>query len=153
MLTFSLNKVIQICVPWVHRRPRFLTFLSVILSPLTIMKEKLYEFWQKTIDDVMMTPQICYIEHFLNSVFFREDIFITDGYSLGPWIFSNTEIPDPDFFMDTQDESFVYSNSDLITVDFIVNIPAAIASEVQRIAAIVNKYKLPGKYFIIQIYH
>jgi hypothetical protein len=153
MLTFDLNKVIQICTPWAKRKPRFLTWAGIFISHLVVIKNALYVYWQKTIDEVMMTPQIAYLEHFLNRLFSRTDIFITDGYELGPWIFSNTETPDPEFYMDTDDQSFVYSNQDTVTVDFIVNIPYAIIGDVQLIAAIVNKYKLPGKYFIIQIFH
>ena len=49
-------------------------------------------------------------------------------------------------------DSFVYSQSDQTSVDFIVNIPHDLTDFVQDIAATVEKFKLFGKYFIIQIF-
>jgi hypothetical protein len=125
--------------------------VKVFLSYLVKVKEDLYLYWDKTIDDASMTPQIIYLERYLNFVFEQTTIFINEGYTLGPWIFLDTETPSPDFFMD-EDDSFIFSFDDAILVDFTVNIPAVIEGQTSRIAAIVHKYKLPSKSFIIQIF-
>jgi hypothetical protein len=149
---FSINKIGHILVPHRHRQPRFIAWVKVFLAYLASVKEALYLRWDETVLDASMTPQIIYLEHILNIIFERTDIFIDEGSALGPWIFRNTETPDPEFCMD-QADSFVFNNQEAVWVDFTVNIPAAVESQTSRIAAIVHKYKLPGKLFIIQIFH
>jgi hypothetical protein len=123
----------------------------VFLAYLVKIKEDLYQYWDVSIDDAAMTPQIIYLERYLNFIFGQTTIFIDEGYTLGPWIFLDTEEPDPEFFMD-QDDSFVFNLNDAVLVDFTVNIPAVIDNQSARVAALVHKYKLPGKSFIIQIF-
>ncbi len=138
-------------IPYRHRQVRFVAWVKVFLSYLTMLKDTLYSWWDETLLDASMTPQVMYLERILNLMFQVTSIFIDEGYTLGPWIFLDTETPDPEFFMD-QDDSYVYNLSDAIIVNFVVNIPSSLSSDTSRIAAIVHKYKLPGKSFIIQIF-
>jgi hypothetical protein len=124
-------------------------WVKVFLSYLVMIKESLYAWWDVTIDDASMTPQIIYLERYLNFRFESTEIYIDEGYTLGPWVF-NSYPGDPTFFMDTPDDSWVYSGSDASEVDFVVHIPETLASSIPHIASIVHKYKLPGKNFIIQ---
>lgn len=146
---FSIDRVAHSLIPFRHRQLRFIAWVKVIVSYLVYIKEQLYGFWDETILDVSMTPQVLYLEKRLNLEFDRTDIYIDEGFTLGPWIFTNEEIPSPEFFMD-QDDSFVYTLSDAVEVDFVVNIPAVLEANSPLIAALTHKYKLPGKDFIIQ---
>lgn len=150
-LQFSINVIGHVHLPFRYRTLWSVGWVKVYLSYLVKIKEDLYKWWDETIDDASMTPQIIYLERYLNFIFERTDIFIDEGYTLGPWIFLDTETPDPEFYMD-QDDSFVFNLGDAVLVDFTVNIPAVIENNTSRIAAIVHKYKLPGKSFIIQIF-
>ncbi|MEI6683420.1 MAG: hypothetical protein WCO44_12360 [Bacteroidota bacterium] len=148
---FSINVIGHMLIPYRHRQVRFVAWVKVFLSYLTMLKDTLYSWWDETLLDASMTPQVMYLERILNLMFQVTSIFIDEGYTLGPWIFLDTETPDPEFFMD-QDDSYVYNLSDAIIVNFVVNIPSSLSSDTSRIAAIVHKYKLPGKSFIIQIF-
>jgi hypothetical protein len=122
------------------------------MSYLQMILEGFWQMRDDTIKEAKMTPQIAYLEHLLNDRYGRTDIFISDGFELGPWIFSTEEEADPEFYMDQEDDSYIYSTDDQVTVSFVVNIPEVLSEEVQSIAAMVQKYKLAGKYFIIQIF-
>ena len=138
-------------LPWIRRKVRFIAWTKVFVSYLARILEQLWQFWEATAKECKMTPQIMYLEHLLNDRYGRTDIFISDGFELGPWIYTHGEVPNPEFFMD-QANSFLWSDMDGVTVDFVVNIPVAIESEVQVIAAMVQKYKLPGNVFVIQVF-
>ena len=146
---FSINVIGNILIPHRHRKPRFIAWVKVFLAYLVMIKEDLYQYWDETLLDASMTPQTIYLERILNLLFERTDIFIDEGYTLGPWIFRDTETADPEFYMDL-DDSFIFNNEDAIWVDFTVNIPTILGSVTSHIAALVHKYKLPGKSFIIQ---
>lgn len=120
-LQFSINKIGHILIPHRHRTQRFIAWTKVFLSYLVLIKENLYLYWDETILDTSMTPQIIYLERMLNFRFESTQIFINEGYTLGPWIFRNTETPDTEFFMG--DDAWVYSSQDAVMVDFTVNIP------------------------------
>lgn len=152
MWQFNLNRVIRFHVPVALRKAKFLAWLNVSMSYLWMILEDLRQFRDDSIKEAKMTPQIAYLEHILNDRYGTGiEIFISDGSELGPWIFFIDEAADPEFYMD-QDDSWVFSTDDQVTVSFVVNIPEALDDVVQQIAAMVTKYKLAGKYFIIQIY-
>jgi hypothetical protein len=115
--------------------------------------DDLRQFREETLRDAKMTPQIIYLEHMLNSRYGTGTaIFISDGFLLGPWIFADGDTPNPEFYMDDPLDSFVFADTDMVTVSFVVNIPRGLNGVTQQIAAMVQKYKLAGKYFIIQLY-
>jgi len=151
MIRFSLYKVIQILLPHNRRRPVFIAWVKVFISYLSAILEQLRQLWSQSLKEAKMTPQVCYLEKLLNSRYGRTDIKIVEGYQLGPWVFS-TDPPsaDIDFFMVDPDD-FVYSGEDSVTVDFVVQVPRAISDFCAVIAAYVQKYKLAGKLFIIQL--
>lgn len=136
-------------IPFRHRQLRFVAWVKVFVSYLVYIKVMLYLYWDQTQLDASITSQIIYIEKILNLACERTDIYIDEGYYLGPWIVTAEETPDPEFYMD-QADSYVFTRHDAVDVDFIVNIPAGISSAIPVIAALTHKYKLPGKYFIIQ---
>lgn len=151
MIRFSLYRMIQILLPFSRRKPRVIAWVKVFVSHLTFITESLREFWSLSVKEAKMTPQVSYLEHLLNDRYGREDIFISDGYELGPWVFTKDEEADPEFFLD-QADSFLWTGIDGIITDFIVNIPEILLDQAQVIAAYVWKFKLCGKTFIIQVF-
>ncbi|MCX6266549.1 MAG: hypothetical protein NTW16_04230 [Bacteroidetes bacterium] len=139
-------------IPHRHRKTRFIAWVKVFLAYLAKIKDDLYQYWDETILDASMSPQILYLERLLNLRYDRTDIYIGEGYSHGPWVFTIAQPGTPEFYMDQEDDSWVYTYNDASGIDFVVHIPAFFSSvvDVPRIAAIVHKYKLPGKRFIIQ---
>jgi hypothetical protein len=153
MLTsrFSLFKVVQLEIPFLHRKPRFVAWVKTFVSYLAKIQEDLYQLWESSRIEALMTPQIKYLEGILNRRYGRTDIFINDGFDLGPWIWPADETADPVFYLD-QADSYVWSSGDSTVIDFVVNIPAVLDDETSYIAAVVNKFKLAGKTFVIQIF-
>lgn len=141
-------------VPPGDRLQRFIDWLKVFISYVGKIKDELYAFWDETIEDVMMTPQIIYLEHLLNTRYNRNpyDIYIGEGIDLGPWFFTDNLPGDPEFYFD-QNDSYLWTNNDVVSnVDFVVNVPHPLDSDTSVIAALVQKYKLAGKVFVIQLY-
>jgi len=139
-------------IPWSHRKPRFTAWLKVFVSYLAKIQTDLYQLWDRTLIEAYMTPQIIALEGILNRRYGRTDIWIGEGYQLGPWIWPVGSTPTVIFYLD-QADSYVWTDNDQASnVAFVVNIPAALEDEVQYMAALVHKYKLPGKNFVIQIF-
>ena len=151
MIEFNIFRIVQILLPFRRRTTRSIAWIKVFVSDLAAMGESLRQLWSQSVKEAKMTPQVCFLEHLLNDRYGRTDIFISDGYELGPWIYTDTETPNPEFFLD-QADSFLWTDEDGITVDFVVNIPAILLSQASVIAAYVQKYKLCGKIFIIQVF-
>ncbi len=125
-------------------------WIKVSMSWLHMIVESLKSYRYFTKRDICMTPQIAFIERFLNTRYGRTDIFIGEGFNLGPWVWNKEpQQGDFDFFIDEPD-SFIFNEVDAVNVSFVVNIPFTLQDQVQHIAAIVQIYKLPGKSFIIQ---
>lgn len=153
MWSLSLFKSILLLIPTPLRKTRFLAWLKVSLSYLHMLAEslKIYRYFLHR--EITTTPQVIYIERLLNTRFGRSDIFISEGYGLGPWIWNiSPESGEFDFYFDQQD-SFVFNSNDAETISFIVNIPSILHIYAKNIGAIVQKHKLPGKSFIIQIFY
>ena len=97
--------------------------------------------------DIRITPQICYLEKVLNDHFQTTPrIEIIDGsifltmYFTESWQ-SEMEYFDDDNFMG---DSFVGND------DFVIMVPSGLTQDdLNYIIAVVNKYKLPSKTFII----
>ena len=66
MIRFSLFKVIQMILPWIRRKVRFIAWTKVFVSYLARILEQLWQFWEATAKECKMTPQIMYLEHLLN---------------------------------------------------------------------------------------
>lgn len=152
MFLSSIDRIVQMNTPYRLREPVFLSWLKTSVAYLVKIIADLNVLWEQTIIEVMTTPQILYLEHYLNNRFTRVDIFISEGYDLGPWFFNTYVEGDPEFYWDIANENWLWGNNDADTTDFVVNIPSILADQVQLIAACVQKYKLPGMRFIIQIF-
>lgn len=115
--------------------------------------EDLYSYWETKDKEAKMTPQVAYLEHFLNDRYGTGvEIYITDGYDLGPWVwYQNVPAGQIDFFM-KEPYNYCYPNTAATNIDFVVHVPHALSDQAQSIAAIVQKFKLAGKCFIIQLY-
>ncbi|MEI6899926.1 MAG: hypothetical protein WCL00_08610 [Bacteroidota bacterium] len=152
MIRFSLYKIVQIITPFHLRRPRIIAWLKVYVSWLELILHELDALWQSSRIEARMTPQILFLEHLLNTRYGRNpwDILIDDGYALGPWLFSIDETASPQFYTN-QADSYVWSDQDSTVVDFVVEVPGVLEDEVPVIGATVQKYKLPGKHFVVQI--
>ena len=147
---FSINRIAHTLIPHRRRQIRMVAWVKVFVSYLVYIKENLWAFWDKTWLDAAITPQVKYMEQALNLQFNRNDITIEDGQRLGPFIYTREEDPEKEFFMDDVD-TWIYTSNEAEDCNFVVWIPSDIKTEAPLIAAMVHRYKLPGKKFIIQL--
>lgn len=115
-----------------------------------LISQEYFQYWSKTDRDVKMTPQVIYLEKYLNDRYGVTTIKIVDGYQLGPFMYNDPPAGKTDLFM-IEPHNYMYSESIATTVDFVVQIPEELRDENKNIAATVAKFKLGGKIFIIQI--
>ena len=138
-------------LPFRKRKPRFIAWIKVFTAYLVMVMNDLFQYREKTIKDAKMTPQVCYLEKFLNSRYGVSTIKIVEGYELGPWCFyDGPPVGEIDMFM-VEPDNYCYSNNVVTSVDFVVEVPRALEDQCSMIAAYVQKYKLAGKSFIIQL--
>lgn len=151
MNQFSLYKVVQILLPYVRRTARSIAWLKVFVSYLATLAEEQFRYRAKTLKEARMTPQVCFLEKLLNDRYGVTTIKIVEGYELGPWAyFAGPPVGTDDLFM-VEPGNYCYSANVVISVDFVVEVPTALSAECNTIAAYVQKYKLAGKSFIIQL--
>ena len=151
MWDFSLYKIGQILLPFAKRKVGFVAWVKVYLSYLNDILDRLRMLRSKSLRDAKMTPQICFLEKYLNDLFGSTEIRIVDGYLLGPWCFFN-EPPagDVDFYA-VEPYNYCYANNVITDVDFVVEVPMELEAECNAIAAYVQRFKMVGKSFIIQL--
>lgn len=151
MILFNTYKRAQINLPERKRKVRFIAWIKVSLSYIAQIVGQEIQFWEQTLTDARMTPQIIYLEKFLNDRYGTTEIRIVEGYEYGPYCwYSGPPAGEIDMFM-IEPDNYCYSTVIGATVDFVVQVPRALESECNVIAAYVTKYKLAGKIFIIQL--
>lgn len=97
--------------------------------------------------DIRITPQICYLEKVLNDHFQTTPrIEIIDGSIFLTMYFTESWQSEMEYF---DDEKFM-GDSFVGNDDFVIMVPSGLTQDDRNyIAAVVNKYKLPSKTFII----
>lgn len=145
-----LNKAVIGLIPFAKRKGKIMAWVRIYVSYIFSIHQALKLQRTDTIRRAYLTPQVSILEKYLNDLFTNPGrIYIEDGELLGPWLFY-AENPNV-FFLD-QADSYVWGVNDQSS--FIVYIPLDhnLDPFVQQVIAIVNKYKLPGKSFIIYKY-
>lgn len=151
MWDFDIYKIGVILLPHAKRKVRFIAWMKVFFCILLATMESLRVFRQITDLDAKMTPQIIYLEKYLNDLYNQTQIRIVEGFELGPWCFySGPPSGEVDMYM-VEPDNYCYSSFAVTNCDFVVEVPAALELECNAIAAIVQKFKLAGKTFIIQL--
>lgn len=141
-----LNSVIAL-LPFAKRKYKFINWTRVFVSYISTMYEDLKVLRTKSVRIAFMTPQVCMVEKYLNDRFNIGLIYITDGNALGPWIWQSDN---PSIFYLDRTDSFVWGHD---SPSFIVNVPTDMdESWIPELVAIVSKFKLPGKSFIVYKY-
>ena len=151
MWEFSLYKIGQILLPFAKRKVGFVAWVKVYLSYLSDILDRLRALRVISLRDAKMTPQICYLEKYLNDMFSTTGISIQDGHLLGPWCFYDMPPAGEVDFYAVEPDNYCYANHITIDIDFVVAVPWALEAECSTIAAYVQKFKMVGKSFIIQM--
>jgi len=162
MYNIDFKIFIQILIPNLIRKTKLIALLTVLFYPFVLIFDKFKAFREFALLQINCTGQVIYLERLLNIIFGDgiNDITITDGSFTIPFFLANKNEGYIPIYVNNRGELFdtiyfrnkVEYNED---VDFIVNIPATLYNYLlqnnllDRLKAIVERYKIAGKTFII----
>lgn len=143
-------------VPVMLRNSRLMALLRSLLSPLSFVYASWMNFKIETERELTITPQVCYLQSFLNDNYDYDQrrIRITPPNYFDTAVFwlEIEEEPVTVYMEDEeQDAPILYTEaeSEAQGVDFLIKIPTSIEFDEQSLRAKVDKYKTPTKQFEI----
>lgn len=158
MYNVDYEILVKILLPWLVRKPRFVALLSVLFSPFSGMWLQFIQFKDFVQLQLNCTGQVIYLERLLNLMFNNGEagIEIRDGEHTDKLYLSNKNEGYEAVYLHNKAESydaFYLQNSNEFTsdCDFYVCVPGSIYDtiNIERLRAVVNKYKIADKTFNI----
>lgn len=150
------NKLIKLLLPVRVRKPRLLAFLGVMVSPVVYLYNNFMANRANNLYEVNHTGQVCRLRAAINDRFdnIHRRIYIVDGDTILPtWMYRRTE--SKPVYIKTRSEAspvYMYRRSELFTLGyFVVKVPGAVTFDREEMKALINKYKLAGKPYKIEI--
>lgn len=153
------SKFRQRLLPSFLRLPKWLAWVKCMTYPAVVIYQDFLRFRAAKNYQLLITPQVCYLERLLNDRFdsVERRIVIIDGEDKPP-VFLFTEEEDKPVYLFTEEEedeepTFIYTEGEAgtITDDFIIKVPSDIVFEQSEMRSLVKAYKLAGTKFSIQI--
>lgn len=150
------NKIKSWLVPGRIFRGRLLAYLSIVISTVVFLYQDVLRFRKRKLYELMITPQVCYLERLLNDRFdfTQRRIRIVDGIDKPPfYIYQQAELK-PKYIKQTTENAprIIYTSGESAALqdDFIIKVPGAIVFEEAEMRSLVKAYKLAGIKFKIQ---
>ena len=147
----DFDRLVQLLLPTFLRKGLATAFLTAFIQPLKIIYTAFTAYRQNTLYMLEITPQVCYLEKCLNNMFDPSLRRIT--------------IHDPEratqayVYLDSENKPLllnpsqpVYQDGEIAktqTSDFVVSLPATV-TDITRVKAVLDKYKLPTKQYEIK---
>lgn len=134
----------------------FLKFLSV---PIRRILQEYYDYREKNELLIHMNGQVIYIEHILNHYFdpVNESIYISDAAQVeeGVTLYNKAEGNEKTILYndaENEEETYFFNLTELQNwPNFIINIPSAVSFNEEQLRALVNRYKMAGKNYKLNI--
>jgi hypothetical protein len=150
------DKLRQWLLPARVRKVRILAFLKVMISGVEFLYQNFLRFRTAKLYQLMITPQVCYLERMLNDRFdfVLRRIVIVDAQDKPPfYIFQDAEVK-PKYIRNTAEAvpRWIYTEgeSGVLRDDFVILVPTALVFEEAEMRSLVKVYKLAGIKFKIQ---
>lgn len=144
------NKLNRWLTPLYLRKPVILAWLNAIIVPFTFLYQDFIRYRDAKNYHLRITTQVCFLNKLLNDRydFILRRIYITDGLDK-PVTFIYTEAELKPLYLGSK---FIYTpgETSVMSDDFIIYVPSAIAFEDAEMKSIVKAYKLAGTQFKIQ---
>ncbi|RYZ24637.1 MAG: hypothetical protein EOP49_45735 [Sphingobacteriales bacterium] len=157
IFNIDYDKLIAWLVPRRIRKVRLHRYLRIVVSGVNFLYQDFRRFRKAKLYELMITPQVCYLERMLNDRydFTQRRIVIVDSQDKPPfYIYQHAELK-PKFISRTTENKpkFIYTagESGLLQDDFVVLVPAAVSFNANEMRSLVKRYKLAGTRFKIQI--
>ncbi|WP_107039978.1 hypothetical protein [Brumimicrobium mesophilum] len=159
MIQFDVNNIVENNISPRLRKVFTLAFFKACASPLVVSFSTFYQFYEDKKYELLFNGQVIYLEHLLNDQFdnINRGIYITDAPQQADQIVlynENENNEETVIFNIPENEPPIvtYNYSEMLAwPDFIVNIPSSVVFNQTQLKAYVNKYKLAGKNYIINI--
>lgn len=155
----SYRKLVSALVPQVLRKPKILALLSALVNPVVHVYNLFLINRRSNLYRLMITPQVCYVQMALNDKYdsAARRIMIKQPKSYNPrflykkaenkplYLYRKAEMtrPKSTLIMKGEASAFQY--------DFIVQVPATVAFDINEMMAVINNYILPEKVYKISI--
>lgn len=157
----DFNETARINVPKRLRNCNMMAFVRLIITPFIMVYQAFKTFRQATIYDLGITPQVCYLEKLFNDRYdpVLRGIYIDDGIEQeGTYLYMDAEDKPLILYIDAEEHPVpLFTDGEVdgtLMNDFIVFVPLLVSVNysIIEIASLVNRKRLPGMRFIIQIY-
>lgn len=155
LFNIVFTKLIQWLTPHMLRKPNMLSWIRVVISPVTYVYNNLLRFRQRKQYELSITPQVFSLEKMLNDKYdpVGRHIYITDPEEKDPvYLFTDDEQKDEYVFADSEDQYlylFVDSETTAYLDDFIVLVPYDLVYNYNEMRSLINNYKLASKQYKI----
>lgn len=163
------DRLVPQLLPVRLRQTKTIAWLKVLVSPVKWLFGLFRSNRKNNLYLLSHTGQVCYLEAALNDVFdpVSRGIYITDGPFRDPlFLYLETELRPLWLGLTSEIGTTSYSDPEVLYTDaetyalgvcFIVHVPHLVASgpgyDLQRLKAIVDLYRLPGRsYYTVEIY-
>jgi len=150
------NKLVTWNVPLSKRKPKILARLNACLTSIMFTYSLLLQFRKVKNYQLLITPQVCYLEKLLNDKYdyTLRRIRIGDPVYYDPiYIFIESEAK-PVYLPIVNEQSplWLYTDGEtgLIKDDFIVFVPLALSFDEKEMRAVIDSYRLAGKKYKIE---
>lgn len=159
--TWDFTKLVTYLLPSFLRKDRLIGWLKALCAPSDTLHTQFITFVSDKIYEQNFTGQVISLERLLNDQFDSSlrRIYITDGNREEIFIFNGdgtgfAEGNESYFFNGTGvDEVYVFNGEDSsLLYDFVVNVPVSLVYDSAKFNALIIKYKLAGKKYIIQTF-
>ena len=159
MITIDIDLRNEANLPIAKRRFVNIAWLTFLSKPIRRILAEYYTYRLSNELLIHMNGQVIYIEHILNHYFdqVNEGIYITDSAEVeeGVILYNNGENNEETYLYndaENNDETYFFNLEELQNwPDFIINIPSAVTFNEQQLRALVNRFKIAGKNYIINI--
>lgn len=150
MNNVSLYRIVYYMLDNVLRKTRTLAWLKVSVSYLQRVVLLFDEFNLENRRLAWLTPQVCYLERYLRMMFASNAITIADIDDAERYCSINGEEDLVELFLhDTG--TYFYTTNELQISSFVVQYSPELAGYSASLRAVVDRYKLPGFKYLLQI--
>lgn len=158
-LSFNVNRLIEMWLSELHRKPKRLAWLQSIAKPLATLWAALLAYRLEKLYEATITGETNRLQKALQDKFGSPGVYIIQptDYLDNAWIWQENEehFPEWDFL---ESENHLPAEYDFLEseydpdYDFTIRIPAAVAASVPDIRIFMKKYVMAGKRYNIEVY-
>lgn len=153
----DLRRIARWNLPRIHRKPKRLARVYAMIYAVSEVFQQLLRFRKQKLYQLMITPQVCYLERLLNDRwdFTQRRIRIVDGIDKPPfYIYQKAELKPKYIRLRSENRpKYIYTSGESGTLqdDFIIKVPMGLPFDHNEMRSLVTVYKLAGTKFKIQI--